>query len=204
MSKQRSPEVVVVTGSSGGVGRAIAHAFAKRGAHIGLLARGEQGLSEAVAEVKGFGGKAIAVPTDVADHEAVEAAAARVEEAFGPIDIWINDAMATVFARVVDTEPEEFKRATEVTYLGAVYGTMAALKRMVPRDHGTIVQVGSALAYRSDPAAGGVLRIKVRDPRLHRLDSHRAAARQEQRAHHDGPAPGGQYNPVQLVSLQAA
>jgi len=151
MSKQRSPEVVVVTGSSGGVGRAIAHAFAKRGAHIGLLARGEQGLSEAVAEVKGFGGKAIAVPTDVADHEAVEAAAARVEEEFGPIDIWINDAMATVFARVVDTEPEEFKRATEVTYLGAVYGTMAALKRMVPRDHGTIVQVGSALAYRAIP-----------------------------------------------------
>ena len=151
MSKQRSPEVVVVTGSSGGVGRAIAHAFAKRGAHIGLLARGEQGLSEAVAEVKSFGGKAIAVPTDVADHQAVEAAAARVEEEFGPIDIWVNDAMATVFARFVDIEPEEFKRATEVTYLGTVYGTMAALKRMVARDRGTIVQVGSALSYRAIP-----------------------------------------------------
>ncbi|MEO9120487.1 MAG: SDR family oxidoreductase [Solirubrobacteraceae bacterium] len=151
MSKKPSPEVVVVTGSSGGVGRAIAHAFAKRGAHVGLLARGEQGLSEAVAEVKSFGGKAIAVPTDVADHEAVEAAAARVEEEFGPIDIWINDAMATVFARFVDIEPAEFKRATEVTYLGAVYGTMAALKRMSARDQGTIVQVGSALSYRAIP-----------------------------------------------------
>ena len=151
MSKQRSPEVVVVTGSSGGVGRAIAHAFAKRGAHIGLLARGEQGLTEAVAEVKSFGGKAIAIPTDVADPEAVEAAAVAVEKEFGPIDVWVNDAMATVFARVIDTEPEEFKRATEVTYLGTVYGTMAALRRMVARDRGSIVQVGSALSYRAIP-----------------------------------------------------
>jgi short-subunit dehydrogenase len=151
MSKQRSPEVAVVTGASAGVGRAIAHAFAKRGAHVGLLARGERGLSEAAAEVEGFGGQAIAVPTDVADHEAVEKAAARIEEEFGPIDIWVNDAMATVFARVIDTEAEEFKRATEVTYLGAVYGTMAALRRMVARDRGTIVQVGSALSYRAIP-----------------------------------------------------
>ena len=151
MSQPGSPEVVVVTGASSGVGRAIAHAFAKRGAHIGLLARGERGLGDAVAEVQRLGGKAIAVPTDVADHEAVERAAARVEEEFGPIDIWVNDAMATVFARFVDTEPEEFKRATEVTYLGAVYGTMAALKRMVARDRGVIVQVGSALSYRAIP-----------------------------------------------------
>ena len=151
MSKQPTPEVVVVTGSSGGVGRAIAHAFAKRGAHLGLLARGEHGLNAAVSEVADLGGHAIALPTDVADHEAVEAAAARVEQELGPIDIWVNDAMATVFARFVDTRPEEFKRATEVTYLGAVYGTMAALKRMVARDRGTIVQVGSALAYRAIP-----------------------------------------------------
>src|SRR5512135_1112026 len=151
MSQLRSPEVVVVTGASSGVGRAIAHAFAKRGAHIGLLARGERGLGDTVAEVQRLGGKAIAVPTDVADHEAVERAAVRVEEAFGPIDTWVNDAMATVFARFVDTEPEEFKRATEVTYLGAVYGTMAALKRMVARDRGVIVQVGSALSYRAIP-----------------------------------------------------
>ena len=151
MSTQSKPEVVVVTGSSGGVGRAIAHAFAKRGAHVGLLARGQEGLDDAAREVESFGGRALAVPTDVADHRQVEAAAQRVEEHFGDIDVWVNDAMATVFARFVDTEPEEFKRATEVTYLGAVYGTMAALKRMGARNRGTIVQVGSALSYRAIP-----------------------------------------------------
>ena len=151
MSATNNPEVVVVTGSSGGVGRAIAHAFAKRGAHVGLLARGQEGLDGAAGEVHSLGGKALAVPTDVSDHSQVEAAAARVEEHFGPIDVWINDAMATVFARFLDTEPEEFKRATEVTYLGAVYGTMVALKRMTARDRGKIVQVGSALSYRAIP-----------------------------------------------------
>ncbi len=144
-------EVVVVTGASGGVGRAIAHAFAKRGAHVALLARGERGLNEAAHEVEQLGGRAMVVPTDVADHEQVEAAAAAVEAAFGPIDIWVNDAMSTVFARVLDVSPQEFKRATEVTYLGAVYGTMVALKRMTARDRGTIVQVGSALSYRAIP-----------------------------------------------------
>jgi short-subunit dehydrogenase len=151
MSPKHKPEVVVVTGSSAGVGRAIAHAFAKRGAHIGLLARGEEGLDAAQREVESFGGQALAVPTDMADHHQVEAAAQKVEEHFGPIDVWVNDAMATVFARFVDTEPEEFKRATEVTYLGTVYGTMAALKRMTARDCGKIVQVGSALSYRAIP-----------------------------------------------------
>jgi short-subunit dehydrogenase len=151
MSPKHKPEVVVVTGSSAGVGRAIAHAFAKRGAHIGMLARGEEGLDAAQREVESFGGQALAVPTDMADHHQVEAAAQKVEEHFGPIDVWVNDAMATVFARFVDTEPEEFKRATEVTYLGTVYGTMAALKRMTARDCGKIVQVGSALSYRAIP-----------------------------------------------------
>jgi len=151
MSSKNVPEVVVITGSSGGVGRAIAHAFAKRGAHIGLLARGQEGLDGAVAEVESLGGQALAVPTDVADHAQVEAAAAAVEERFGPIDVWVNDAMSTVFARFLDTEPEEFKRATEVTYLGTVYGTMSALKRMTARDRGKIVQVGSALSYRAIP-----------------------------------------------------
>jgi short-subunit dehydrogenase len=151
MSAKNKPEVVVVTGSSAGVGRAIAHAFAKRGAHVGLLARGQEGLDAAQREVESFGGRALAVPTDVADHHQVEAAAQKVEEHFGDIDVWVNDAMATVFARFLDTEPEEFKRATEVTYLGAVYGTMAALKRMTARDRGKIVQVGSALAYRAIP-----------------------------------------------------
>jgi NAD(P)-dependent dehydrogenase (short-subunit alcohol dehydrogenase family) len=146
-----NPEVVVVTGASGGVGRAIAHAFAKRGAHIGLLARGERGLTGAQEEVASLGGRALVLSTDVADHAQVDAAAEAVEREFGPIDVWVNDAMATVLAPFLEVDPEEFKRATEVTYLGAVYGTMSALKRMVPRDRGTVVQVGSALAYRAIP-----------------------------------------------------
>ena len=144
-------QVVVVTGASGGVGRAIAHAFAKRGADVALLARGKEGLDAAAREVEALGGRALILPTDVADHEQVEAAAAAAEKHFGPIDVWVNDAMATVFAPFADTTPEEFARATQVTYLGAVYGTMAALRRMRPRDHGTVVQVGSALAYRAIP-----------------------------------------------------
>lgn len=141
----------MVTGASAGVGRAIAHEFARHGAHVALLARGEAGLQAAAREVEELGGEALALPTDVADAEAVEAAAAVAEERFGPIDVWVNDAMATVFARVVETEAREFTRATQVTYLGAVYGTMAALRRMVPRDRGKIVQVGSALSYRAIP-----------------------------------------------------
>ena len=144
-------QVVVVTGASGGVGRAIAHAFAKRGADVALLARGKEGLDAAAREVEALGGRALVLPTDVADHEQVEAAAAAAEDHFGPIDVWVNDAMATVFAQFADTTAEEFARATQVTYLGAVYGTMAALRRMRPRDHGTVVQVGSALAYRAIP-----------------------------------------------------
>ena len=144
-------EVVVVTGASGGVGRAVAHAFAKRGAAVGLLARGERGLEVARREVESLGGRALVVPTDVADPEQVEAAAAAVEAQFGPIDVWVNDAMATVFAPFVQLEPDEYKRATEVTYLGTVYGTMSALRRMTSRDRGTVVQVGSALAYRAIP-----------------------------------------------------
>ena len=151
MTANGKPQVVVITGASGGVGRAIAHAFAKRGAHVGLLARGQEGLDGAKREVESLGGQALVVPTDVSDHEQVEAAAAAVEEHFGEIDVWVNDAMATVFARFIDTEPQEFKRATEVTYLGTVYGTMVALKRMTARDRGKIVQVGSALSYRAIP-----------------------------------------------------
>lgn len=145
------PEVVVVTGASAGVGRAIVQAFAKRGAHIGLLARGHAGLEGARREVEEFGGEALVLPTDVADPEQVEAAAANVEETFGPIDLWINVAMASVFSPVKEMNPEEYKRVTEVTYLGYVYGTLAALKSMLPRDHGHIIQVGSALAYRGIP-----------------------------------------------------
>ena len=144
-------ETVVITGASAGVGRATARAFAKRRARLGLLARGADRLGATAREVRAAGGEAIVLPTDVADADAVEAAAAAVEREFGPIDIWINNAMATVFAPVSKLTPEEYRRATEVTYLGCVYGTMAALRRMLPRDHGTIVQVGSALAYRAIP-----------------------------------------------------
>jgi NAD(P)-dependent dehydrogenase (short-subunit alcohol dehydrogenase family) len=145
------PEVVVITGASAGVGRATSVAFAKRGARIGLLARGCDGLTGARAEVESAGGKALLVPTDVSDAGAVEQAARRVEEEFGPIDVWVNNAMTSVFSPVKEMTPDEFRRVTEVTYLGYVYGTLAALGRMLPRDRGHVVQVGSALAYRGIP-----------------------------------------------------
>lgn len=145
------PEVVVITGASAGVGRATACAFARRGACIGLLARGLDGLKATQDEVESLGGKALIVQTDVADPEQIEQAAEQVEAAFGPIDIWINNAMTTVFSPISDISPEEYRRVTEVTYLGAVWGTMAALKRMRSRNRGVIVQVSSALAYRAIP-----------------------------------------------------
>lgn len=151
MAEERQSEVVVITGASAGVGRATAKAFAQRGALIGLLARGRDGLEGAAADVKAAGGRAIALPTDVVHPEEVESAAEAVEKEFGPISIWVNNAMTTVFSPFRQITPGEFKRATEVTYLGTVYGTMAALRRMLPRDRGCIVQVGSALAYRSIP-----------------------------------------------------
>lgn len=144
-------EVVVITGASAGLGRAAAQEFGRNGAQVGLIARGVDGLEAARGEIESVGGRALVLPTDVADASAVEDAAASVEREFGPIDIWVNNAMASVFSPVKEMQPEEYKRVTEVTYLGVVYGTLAALKRMLPRDRGTIVQVGSALAYRSIP-----------------------------------------------------
>ena len=144
-------EVVVITGASAGLGRATVREFARHGASIGLVARGVDGLKAAQREVEAAGGKALALPTDVSDAEAVEEAAAAVEKKLGPIDIWVNNAMLSVFSPVKEMKAEEYKRVTEVTYLGYVYGTLAALKRMLPRNRGTIVQVGSALAYRSIP-----------------------------------------------------
>jgi NAD(P)-dependent dehydrogenase (short-subunit alcohol dehydrogenase family) len=143
--------VVVVTGSSAGLGRAIAHGFAKRGASVGLIARNPEALNAAKEECEALGGKALALPTDVSDSPAVEAAASRVEEEFGPIDIWVNDAMVSVFSPVKEMEASDYKRVTDVLYLGFVHGTLAALRRMLPRDRGTIIQIGSALSYRSIP-----------------------------------------------------
>jgi NAD(P)-dependent dehydrogenase (short-subunit alcohol dehydrogenase family) len=143
--------VVVITGASAGVGRATARRFAAHGAAIGLIARDEDRLVKAAQEVSRAGGTGLPLPLDVADDAAVDEAAARVEREFGPIDVWINNAMATVFARADAITPDEYRRATEVTYLGFVWGTLAALRRMKPRDRGTIVQVGSALAYRAIP-----------------------------------------------------
>jgi NAD(P)-dependent dehydrogenase (short-subunit alcohol dehydrogenase family) len=151
MSRDRTPEVVVITGASGGVGRAAAVAFARRGAHIGLLARGRGGLEGARRDVEAAGGRGLVLPTDVSAPDQVEAAAGAVEREFGPIDVWVNVAMATVFAPVDRMDPAEYRRVTEVTYLGYVHGTLSALRRMKPRDRGTIIQVGSALAYRSIP-----------------------------------------------------
>jgi NAD(P)-dependent dehydrogenase (short-subunit alcohol dehydrogenase family) len=144
-------EVVAITGASGGVGRAIAQEFARHGAAVGLIARGAAGLAAAATEVKRLGGDAFASQADVADYEAVSRAADAVEQRFGPIDVWVNNAMTTVFAYFEDVEPAEFERATRVTYLGTVWGTRTALERMLPRDRGTIVQVGSALAYQGIP-----------------------------------------------------
>jgi short-subunit dehydrogenase len=142
---------VVVTGASAGLGRAIANGFAARGDRVGLLARGTERLDAAVKEAEARGGHALALPADVADADAVDAAADRVEDAFGPIDVWVNNAMTSVFAPFWDIEQDEFDRVTHVTYLGYVNGTRAALRRMRARDRGMIVQVGSALAYRGIP-----------------------------------------------------
>src|SRR3954449_9504592 len=146
-----SGEVVVITGATSGIGRAVARRFAQDGAQIALIARGRDGLEGAKKEIEDAGGRALVLPTDLAEWDAVKSAAHAVEEALGPIDIWINNAMTTVFAPFKDVEPEEFRRATEVTYLGTVWGTKAALDHMLPRDRGAIVIVGSALAYRGIP-----------------------------------------------------
>jgi NAD(P)-dependent dehydrogenase (short-subunit alcohol dehydrogenase family) len=145
------PQTVVITGASAGIARAAARLYGQRGANVGLIARGQAGLDGAVRDVEAAGGKALAVSADVAEYEQVEQAARQVEEFFGPIDVWINVAFASVFAPFTEISPAEFRRVTEVSYLGYVHGTMAALNRMRPRDRGTIVQVGSALGARSIP-----------------------------------------------------
>ncbi|MEO6964565.1 MAG: SDR family oxidoreductase [Acidobacteriaceae bacterium] len=147
----KAQQVVMVTGASAGLGRSIAHEFAKQGACIGLIARNREALEACSEEVQQLGGEALVLPLDVSDAASVEHAATRLEEAFGPIDVWVNNAMTSVFSPVKKMIPEEYKRVTEVSYLGYVYGTLSALRRMLPRDRGTIIQVGSALAVRSIP-----------------------------------------------------
>ena len=144
-------KIVVITGAGAGVGRACVAEFAKHGCDVVLLSRDQDRLDAAAEEARSYGARALPIPTDVADAAAVEAAAVRAEQELGPIDVWVNVAMATVFAPVHELTPEEFQRGTAVTYLGQVYGTMAALKRMRARNRGSIVNVGSALAYRSVP-----------------------------------------------------
>jgi NAD(P)-dependent dehydrogenase (short-subunit alcohol dehydrogenase family) len=144
-------EVVVITGASGGVGRAAARRFASDGATVALIARGRRGLEAAAREVEERGGRAMVLPVDVSQYDQVEAAASSVEDAFGPIDVWVNDAMVTVYAEFLDIEPDEFRQATDVSYLGMVWGTRVALKRMTERDRGSIVQVCSAMSYRGIP-----------------------------------------------------
>jgi NAD(P)-dependent dehydrogenase (short-subunit alcohol dehydrogenase family) len=151
MSKLSEGHVVVVTGASGGIGRATAKLFAERGASVALLARGERGLEGARQDVEALGGTAAVFPVDTSDADALDRVAGEVEERFGEIDVWVNVAFTSVFSRFVDIEAEEFDRVTRVTYLGFVNGTRSALKRMLPRDRGTIVQVGSTLAYRGIP-----------------------------------------------------
>lgn len=143
-----NPQVVVVTGASGGIGRSVALQFAQQGAKVALLARGEKGLAATAREVDAAGGHALSITVDVASFEEVEAAAERVEQELGPIDVWVNVAFTSIFARFDDITAEEFRRVTEVSFLGYVYGTKAVLPRMKLRDRGVIVQVGSALAYR--------------------------------------------------------
>src|SRR3569833_873431 len=151
MQEKKTGRVVVVTGGSAGVGRATARAFAMEGAHVAVIARDTEGLHAAAREAEKLSGKGLAVAADGANADQVEAAAARIEQELGPIDVWVNNAMTTSFGPLSESTPEEFKRATEVTYLGTVYGTMSALRRMMARDSGKIIQVGSALAYRSIP-----------------------------------------------------
>src|SRR5690348_14455367 len=151
MLRRRSNKVVVITGASAGVGRAAAREFARAGADVALLARNGDALDNARAEVESYGRRALAVPVDVSDADAVERTTFLIESQLGPIDVWVNNAMVTVFSPVALLQPDEVRRVTDVTYLGTVNGTLSALRRMLPRDKGAIIQVGSALAYRSIP-----------------------------------------------------
>jgi NAD(P)-dependent dehydrogenase (short-subunit alcohol dehydrogenase family) len=180
-------KVVVVTGASAGLGRSIAHAFAARGASVALLARNPEALEAAAAECRALGGQALPLPVDVSDADAVDRAAAAAEQQLGPIDVWVNDAMVSVFSPVKEMEPADYRRVTEVLYLGFVHGTLAALRRMLPRDRGTIIQIGSALSYRSIPLQSAYCACK------HAINGFTDSLRCE--LHHDG-------SQVRLTNIQ--
>lgn len=171
---------VVITGATAGVGRATAHAFAARGARIALLARGEEGLRDTADEVRARGGTPLTIPTDVSDPDQVERAATQVEAELGPVDVWVNNAMVTVLARAWDVEPDEFRRVVEVNHLGTVNGTLAALRRMRPRDRGSIIQIGSALAFRGIPLQAAYCSSK------HAIEGFTESLRTELLAEHSG------------------
>lgn len=200
----RSPRVAVVTGASAGVGRAVARAFAAQGDAVGLIARGEAGLEAAAREITGAGGRAMWVTADIADAGAVEAAAERIEAELGQIDVWVNNAMVTVLAPVHEMASEDFRRVTELTFLGVVYGTQAALRRMLPRDAGVIVQVRSALAYRGIPLQSAYCSAK------HAIQGFSDSLRCEllHDGSHDGATAGAQHPAIhldeELPSAQAA
>ena len=189
---------VVITGASAGVGRAAAVAFARRGWAVALIARGRKGLENARREVEGAGGEALVLALDVADAEAVAQAADRVMAAWGSIDVWINNAMATIYAPVESVMPAEFRRVTEVTYLGQVHGTLAALRHMRRQGRGTIVQVGSALAYRSIPLQSAYCAAKAAGRGFTELASQRADPRGQPRPAHDRAPAGYRHAAIRL------
>lgn len=166
MKKVDQKTVAVVTGASGGVGRALVRMLADRGASVALMARGRDGLEGAAGEVEQRGGRALVLPTDVSQYDQVAAAANATEEHFGPIDLWVNVAMVSMYAPFMEMTPEEFKHIVEVTFLGNVHGTRCALDRMVRRDRGVVVQVGSALAFRSIPLQSAYCASKDAQPEL--------------------------------------
>lgn len=191
--------VVAVTGGTAGVGRAVAREFARAGARVAVVAREPGRLQETSDELSALGVQCLAIEADVANASQVEEAAARIERELGPIDIWVNNAMVTVVAPVAEMETADYQRVTDVTYLGTVWGTMAALRRMRRRNRGTIVQVGSALAYSLDPAAVRLLRSQARHSRIHGVAQDRAAARRQRGRGHAGGASGREHAPVRLV-----
>ena len=194
----------MITGASAGVGRAVTREFARQGARLGLLARGRAGLEAARADAELLGASQVAtVAADVADAAQVEAAAAMLEAELGPPDVWVNNAMTSAFAPAWEITAEEYRRMAEVIYLGYVHGTLAALARMRPRDRGTIVQVGSALAYRGIRCRP-LLRRQARHPGLRRLAPRRPAPRRQPRPGEHGASAGSQHHPVHLGADPAA